>query len=544
MQTCSDCEKDLSRTEFSASQLKKKWDKRRCKTCAWCLETYAFQPGAVYDWYNKAFAKYMKENLTRIEDLYDKPGSFKARAIYHRAAEQLGVWCTDEEINEFLLDEDRFQSFFGLLITDLANFTNYIMEAKVACGKEKSIAFCNEQFCRECASDSKCDPSHVDVVHVLTFEDNERMDVFIQTVHRLTVLLALACGLLVQPKADQLLVRLCTEFLGRASLIVSLCLTSLSLTEKSFRKVSHYSAALVSLIIAKRPTAYPEMVGADDDSASVFRLTDCLRSHIFIMLTSGRTNLRDWNYHVTHSVVTILPILYHFGSWRKTHRNIGFINLLAGVVGLIKELSDTIRYAHLSAMRDTTDYQGRKHNSVHLVEQVFIRVDEERLGKPFWRQELLARRPVSFAFAGVLEALGYWASNGLDFDLSQTDFLDSTGCQSMAAFLRRHLETVWLVVRRNPELKYIGPIATALASGSLPSLPDPSISLLYGPLIDSNRRCGLVSCMKTAEEAGLEDLLRCKGCEGLEQYCCREHQREDWELTHRKFCKSNRRSTA
>ena len=149
---------------------------------------------------------------------------------------------------------------------------------------------------------------------------------------------------------------------------------------------------------------------------------------------------------------------------------------------------------------------------------------------------------MSCAIVGALEVLGWWARKGHDISSVECEVLGGT-------FLLREVVTSWLsllesIATRTPTLSYILPIATALANGEIPPKPKPSSSLLYGPLMDSNRRCGLTSCRKSALEAGVKDLLRCSGgCEGMEQYCCREHQVEDWPA-HKKFCKANKRSTS
>jgi hypothetical protein len=57
-----------------------------------------------------------------------------------------------------------------------------------------------------------------------------------------------------------------------------------------------------------------------------------------------------------------------------------------------------------------------------------------------------------------------------------------------------------------------------------------------GPFYYDSRRCGL--CHKTEKEVG-HNLLSCAGgCHGLEQYCSKEHQKQDW-LKHKFWCKKN-----
>lgn len=153
-------------------------------------------------------------------------------------------------------------------------------------------------------------------------------------------------------------------------------------------------------------------------------------------------------------------------------------------------------------------------------------------------------QPQVFAFIGVLEVLGWWTYRG--HEIMKSDTASSLGLS--AAELRTTFssclavaETIVAQLRDSAgtDVAYILPILKAMMEHRKPKRPrDPSRSLLFGPLINSNRRCGLPSCRRTALEAGT-DLERCRGCGGVEQYCCAEHQREDWER-HRAFCKGNR----
>jgi hypothetical protein len=107
--------------------------------------------------------------------------------------------------------------------------------------------------------------------------------------------------------------------------------------------------------------------------------------------------------------------------------------------------------------------------------------------------------------------------------------------------IKTYLPTIESIVHHTPAFGYIQPIAQALAKGRKPGRPDGSTSLLFGPLIDSNRRCGLLSCRKTAEDAGVDNLKRCVGCDEMEQYCYREHQKQDWKV-HKIFCLASKRT--
>lgn len=83
-------------------------------------------------------------------------------------------------------------------------------------------------------------------------------------------------------------------------------------------------------------------------------------------------------------------------------------------------------------------------------------------------------------------------------------------------------------------------ITSALARKEVPEKPTRDASLLYTPLYFEHRRCGLLSCRKLAEDTESGVLFRCSGgYEGLEQYCCREHQLEHWTRRFARDCAEN-----
>ena len=177
-----------------------------------------------------------------------------------------------------------------------------------------------------------------------------------------------------------------------------------------------------------------------------------------------------------------------------------------------------------------------EHHSVKFIRALFVSDDDTRP----WRQELFDRRPLSFTIVALYEVFGWYAWKGFDF--RRCGFQDENGqLVRLPRLFTVALPTLKVIAERLPELAYILPIATALFHGETPNKPEASKSLLYGPLVASNRRCGLSTCRQTAANVDRFNLLRCGGgCEGLEQYCCEAHQKQDWKR-HKQFCVANRR---
>jgi hypothetical protein len=157
-----------------------------------------------------------------------------------------------------------------------------------------------------------------------------------------------------------------------------------------------------------------------------------------------------------------------------------------------------------------------------------------------WRLDFLHKHPGSFAAAAILEVLAWWAYKG--WDLSKIEIIsENPGDFQMGIveIMDLNRDNITLLVTQHPCLSYLSDIVATFSEGTIPGKPVRSTHLLYGPLYYADRRCGLATCRKTAQELNLRELLRCSGgCEELQQYCCREHQLADWKA-HKHFCKMN-----
>jgi hypothetical protein len=139
----------------------------------------------------------------------------------------------------------------------------------------------------------------------------------------------------------------------------------------------------------------------------------------------------------------------------------------------------------------------------------------------------------------AVEVLGWWSTQGVDLTKKGRVTVTNGPPETVRACLEEYREPICFLVETSAspfqeELSsFVDPIITAIIDDKKAPLPKVSKSLLYGPFIYDNRRCA--SCQTTAPEVG-HPLLRCGGgCGGLEHYCTKAHQKDDWK-DHKYFC--------
>lgn len=181
------------------------------------------------------------------------------RALYHRAAENLRSWCSRKEIDSFLADSSRIQAFGNELIRSL---TVVIDESNSQ--EFFDVRICtNKACCWECTGpmgDADEVSSLLIVVDDLTYMhpidgDSE----LVMALHKATICMALACSLLARPRSDLPLQVLVYDIQQEGDSILSAC-DKIFFQAALYHKLSQFTMALVSIIVARQPTARRVMV--------------------------------------------------------------------------------------------------------------------------------------------------------------------------------------------------------------------------------------------------------------------------------------------
>ena len=109
-----------------------------------------------------------------------------------------------------------------------------------------------------------------------------------------------------------------------------------------------------------------------------------------------------------------------------------------------------------------------------------------------------------------LEVLGWWSINDINLTLARVDCGDDPD-ETIKSCIEEYESRIRLLMHEsghNEDLKtYIDPILNKLKEeAETVRRPNPNKSLLYGPFIFDNRRCGL--CQKTANDVGMTEFTR------------------------------------
>jgi hypothetical protein len=363
--------------------------------------------------------------------------------------------------------------------------------------------------------------------------------------------------LLIRPSSDHLLNRLTIkDFQGKSTIDAPIHhLLQFMFFARSLPTATEAATEVVARIMVTKPLAVLSVFTAD---AALFTHTDttCVRNiryrlesvgiwtndilHLHLANGGGTgtpaarisDEMKEGMVHAAKCLIDLLPILYHLGSWRQCHSLTEYQMLAHSIVVVLNQvLQLTVAYPFIVDVPVDTSKYPRVRKSVVFADPLLL---DESTRANTWRKDLLVQRPGSFAVTGLIEVLAWWVFKGFDLHIYvyPTHGPDST-------LLRRSISLLRSLVMRNTRLSHVQQLASSLADMNIPEAPTQSTYLLYGPLFFAHRRCGLLGCDRTTSPTG-GALLRCSGgCDGLEQYCCREHQLADWKAGHKNFCKRN-----
>ena len=502
----------------------------------------------------------------RIEDLWRRN---KNPMIVHLQAENLELWVTGEEISELLKDEERLGQMVG-------EFTSNMLELGVYCqNHNKRLGYRNSIFvnsscigCNNPYDAGGC--RHEGSPNRLPMLDPEVNKI----VHETILMLSVINYLLVQDhmnKTNRLALMLCKqedgwsysnweENIGIESPPITYILRLYANCSHAFPKVSQYAAGMLSLLICTNPASAFSCLDGKAFVDATFEYT----SEMFRLVHNNECLIEEYSGVV--AFLNILPALYHFGMWNEAKSSHLFNLFVASFASIISNIAFGATLgvrsrdggadaADLNAITDPPrNLEDSRSSAKVFWESLLLVKDDDQLTSDDeqyhllssnpnlcreWRIKLLHDSPRTFAVMAGIEVMGWWSSKGIDFTRAAIP-VDDGPAEAISDSLEDDLPRIRLLIRGSPRKDLISPyierIAAAIMKNKKAKRPSPRSSLLHGPFYYDSRRCGL--CHKTEKEVG-HNLLSCAGgCQGLEQYCCREHQKQDWNK-HKFWCKRN-----
>ena len=474
-------------------------------------------------------------------------------SLCHYAVKHLEWWCTEADIAH---DENGLKYLCWDITEPMQVLTlgafetdKHTMEKDYFQNNE--VTFTNKSLCQGCLS-LREEPQYAtgrqlqDVPASVPIVGRDCVDNLQRANHVGAMAMQLAISLLVRQDTDKVVLNLVDYLPTSIPIYKNACLLSdvlssfVSHFSRQFPMLTELAVGVLALIIIRNPIALLKVQTLALHHCVSTRVNNIVvYMHWLRMKQQSLTEMRfDMNHMVVEThltakyVIDLLPLLFHIGGFRDSQEE-ERTDLAVNVLTLTMYLIDLVMLApNVCDCANTTRNFPEVARLTPPFMGTLLLCDADDEEDKTWRQDLLKERPVSFAIAGLVEVIGWWGYKGRGFYRDDENLFFS-----LAETLSEKLA---LIVLRTHRLAHILSIARTFARREMPGKPNRKKSLLYGPLCFQHRRCGLLSCRKTAEEAG-GTLLRCAGgCDGLEQYCCREHQLEHWK-DHKTFCKGIRR---
>jgi hypothetical protein len=495
---------------------------------------------------------------TRIDELWERQqldGSSRsnntAMSTEHMLADHLDLWASSDEVTELLLDNDRLQTLVFQLY-ESAVLIGQFCEANKFTGNPLVLVV---SACHQCNT-----PYDVGgCAHPNSPPRAPMMDPQISVhVHLTVVILSIIANLLTKQNADQLVLLLASEkpahVKSQAQIaewlvqchetkqpsVLPVLVGLIDNCSNAFPKAGQLAAGVMSLIICRRPSVALATLDPDQFVSSAAQYLE----KVFMLVHNSECAVEQY-FGIT-AFLNILPALYHLGNWTAQHGR-----LQRGLVAQLTTIVINICHTAVGALpvdgKEQDAFADRAPNlevfpellpAKILMEPLLYRDGDETTTDKKWRARVFKQRPMSFAVAGGLEILAWWATHGVDLSKGLIPTNDAHPISAPEA-LEEYQERIGRLSKRTPRLAFIDKIVQDIVQRRKPPHPTRKDSLLYGPLIYATRRCGLASCRKLEAVLGGE-LMRCSGgCGGLEHYCCKEHQKEHWDL-HKRFCRMNK----
>ena len=300
-----------------------------------------------------------------------------------------------------------------------------------------------------------------------------------------------------------------------------------------FPMIRRLALSLWSVILCRRPTiAFPLQKGVFRIVASYTGFASKLSAALRDQLCSGLSDKIDILRNVT-GFLNCIPGLYCMGAFKPAMSPQGDFPSFVMVLLLFIQDMDTI-FAQSGWDEWNTVAKVPELENVSVTLKLLLG-NGDKSDSRSWRIDLLENKFCHFAPAAALELLGWCVYRQPSFLKSKFTLPGKTRSSLKEILARTTVFTC--IAHESHDLKFIAKIKNDLINGKVPRLPSVKKSLLRGPFMYVNRHCGLPSCQMPRNAEG-DDLMRCTGgCCGVEHYCCKIHQVEDWPR-HKKFCQA------
>ena len=487
---------------------------------------------------------------TAIKDLWETNTTSDVTPFGHELAQNLHLWASKEEIINILNDTNQMRSMvtgmsksamaLGMILED--EFENRKKNGSGPLGPLpfNTIRLASCLGCNQATDNGRRNGEIVYAYQAPVLVETE--PAVNESLHKLIMIMTVVCQLMAYPEADSFAMILSKhtdplEIMRNAHLLHStefdtaLTATLVGIFDNGvgFSKLNHITSALFSLICARRPA---QTLGGLNENLFVPSLLKYLKSTFDRVCYESKCSVDD--YFGVCGFINVLPLLYHFGSWEVSHRDPSFKEVVAYVCVIMIHMLAKTAPPTGSAEDDARPSMEQFPELVGariFIDRMIANEDDEDNTQGRWRKKLLEEHPKSFAIFGAMEVLQWYCYNGVDLRVPLPSIVEST--VTVIEYIKDTDHAFYYLIDTYPSLDYMKPIIKAMILGKKTPKPSDTRSLLHGPLNNARKRCGLPSCRKP------EAYLRCAGCNRIEFYCCRDHQKKHWK-EHKQFCKKFR----
>lgn len=479
-------------------------------------------------------------------------GTVEQEGYHHNHASDLQIWASDADIAAVLADGPKLEALVTAMSESVSlTAMNCSQQLKPHFALRGKIQVLRCIGCNTCYDGGLC--THEEAPPRMRLPSGGGFDTLADQAHSAMLRVELVTGLLrscSMPDEEKLLDLLVVEapagagddwFLQQMSVSRSFApcalLAAIDSCTAILPKCAHLAVSLLSLLVSRRPAAMMAQMDAEPWAAALYRYLQPVFDRIKVIPCKVE------EVYGVSQLIAVIPLLYHLSDWARAKEILARHDLPMVMASFA---------VHMVWLVGDGQVEDRPLDEATFPELAAARCSIARVFGGGAGARLLQDRPVTFAFAAVIELLGRWQYRGVDVsrlrcsctppeDIAPTLTARQRAnyTETVGAMVTECMPKLDSIIARTPEIAFTKPIAEALARGVRPSLPRQDANLLRGPL-HAHMTCGMPGCMRTTTVGG-GALKQCNGgCSGLVRYCCTEHQRAHWPQ-HKRFCKNQQR---